>query len=375
MDGWREASGPLPPSSSEGGARGGGGEEEETEWLVSDESVMRTNDDATSAKLSCVERGYFEDGFVGHFVRQRGGRAARRSPLVNRGYYARYAAVRRIVREFFAACGQQGGAGGVGGCQVINLGAGFDTLYFSLKAAGEWPAGARMCELDFADVAHRKASVVRRQAALAALVQAEDGRGDGVAALRAADYTLVGVDLRDAGAVNRAVFERAGFEAGAPTLVISECVLIYLPPEKSDALVAWARQAFASAVMVVYEQIRPHDSFGRQMVQNIHDRGCPLLGIHAYPELADQERRFRGAGWTGAVGLDMNAVYRHKLDPTDVRRIERLEIFDEFEEWNLIQAHYCIVVATVGGKGEGEGEGGGGGGPSWGSLSWFSKIN
>jgi tRNA wybutosine-synthesizing protein 4 len=165
--------------------------------------------------------------------------------------------------------------------------------------------------------------------------------------------------------VGRAVFECAGFEAGVPTLVLSECVLIYLAPERSDALIAWLRHAFACAAMMVYEQIRPHDAFGRQMVQNIQDRGCPLLGIHAYPDLADQERRFRDAGWTGVVALDMNAVYRNKLDPADVRRIERLEIFDEFEEWNLIQAHYCIVVATIGG--------GEGGWPTWSSLEWLQN--
>ncbi len=26
--------------------------------------------------------------------------------------------------------------------------------------------------------------------------------------------------------------------------------------------------------------------------------------------------------------------------------IERLEIWDEFEEWNMIQAHYCIAMAV-----------------------------
>ena len=359
MNGWHDA------SSLGRGGRGDGhvGEAGGEEWVVSDEGVMRTNDDATGAKLSCVESGYFSDEFVTHFVRQRGGRPARRPPLVNRGYYARYAAVRGLVHDFFAAVARAGLS-----AQVLNLGAGFDTLYFALKAAGEWPAGARMCELDFADVAHRKAAVVRRQPRLAALVEgaANVAKSElkGGLVLRGTEYALAGADLRDLDAVQAAAFEGGRLDARLPTLVLSECVLIYLPPDRSDALVAWAARAFSCAAMVVYEQIRPDDSFGRQMVQNIHDRGCPLLGIHAHPEPEDQERRFMAAGWTGPVRcLDMGQVYRRQLDPADLARIERLEIFDEFEEWDLIQAHYCIVVATVGGR-----DG------FWDALAWFSAA-
>ncbi len=29
------------------------------------------------------------------------------------------------------------------------------------------------------------------------------------------------------------------------------------------------------------------------------------------------------------------------------RRIERLELFDEFEEWHLIQGHYCVCVGVT----------------------------
>ena len=41
----------------------------------------------------------------------------------------------------------------------------------------------------------------------------------------------------------------------------------------------------------------------------------------------------------------MNQVYYQYLDSKDVSRIQRLELFDELEEWHLIQGHYCIAVA------------------------------
>ena len=42
----------------------------------------------------------------------------------------------------------------------------------------------------------------------------------------------------------------------------------------------------------------------------------------------------------------MNQVYYEYLDAKDVSRIQRLELFDELEEWHLIQGHYSIVVAV-----------------------------
>ncbi len=33
------------------------------------------------------------------------------------------------------------------------------------------------------------------------------------------------------------------------------------------------------------------------------------------------------------------------MDPDDKARIERLELFDEYEEWLMIQEHYSISMA------------------------------
>ena len=42
--------------------------------------------------------------------------------------------------------------------------------------------------------------------------------------------------------------------------------------------------------------------------------------------------------------ITMNTVYDQKLDKFEKARIEKLEIFDEFEEWVLLQNHYCICI-------------------------------
>jgi tRNA wybutosine-synthesizing protein 4 len=64
----------------------------------------------------------------------------------------------------------------------------------------------------------------------------------------------------------------ASWDPLAPTYVLCECVLVYMEPEHSAALVRWFGERCPRAVGVVYEQINPDDAFGRQMVLNLQVR-------------------------------------------------------------------------------------------------------
>eukprot|EP00042_Codosiga_hollandica_P015530 m.37217 g.37217 ORF g.37217 m.37217 type:complete len:115 (-) comp44952_c0_seq2:106-450(-) len=78
------------------------------------------------------------------------------------------------------------------------------------------------------------------------------------------------------------------------------------------------------------------------MIQNLLDRGCPLLGISDCPSLSAQEQRLRKCGFEHSFAIDMSTAYR-SLPHEDVRRIEKIEWLDELEEWQLFGAHYCIA--------------------------------
>ena len=44
----------------------------------------------------------------------------------------------------------------------------------------------------------------------------------------------------------------------------------------------------------------------------------------------------------------MSDIYASKLNGEGEKtRIERLEMFDEFEEWALLQGHYCLTLAVL----------------------------
>ncbi|GFR41708.1 hypothetical protein Agub_g2458 [Astrephomene gubernaculifera] len=156
-------------------------------------------------------------------------------------------------------------------------------------------------------------------------------------------YCLLPVDLREEGALAGAA-GRAGLDWSAPTLVLSECVLVYMEPGHSDMVVRWAAGAFPNAVMAIYEQIRPDDAFGRQMISNLELRGCPLRGLHATPTLQSHCQRLLRNGWGWADARDMDELYRRFLAAGERARVERLELFDELEEWHMIQEHYCIAL-------------------------------
>lgn len=40
----------------------------------------------------------------------------------------------------------------------------------------------------------------------------------------------------------------------------------------------------------------------------------------------------------------MMDVYSTRLNADEKGRIEKLEWFDEFEEWELLQGHYCFCL-------------------------------
>ncbi|XP_066544542.1 tRNA wybutosine-synthesizing protein 4 [Amia ocellicauda] len=302
-----------------------------------DVAVQGTNDSSVVSKVSAAALGYFLDPFLKSFVCK----SARRAPLINRGYYVRWQAVDHCVREFLRLTAHSARR------QVVSLGAGFDSLYFRLCAGGTL-GGCVVFELDFPDVARRKTALMAAQPGLQeALPDWDPSTASHTGFVYSAQYRLLGVDLREVQGVESAL-RGAGLDPTVPTLLLSEVVLTYLDTESSDALIGWAARLLPQAVFVMYEQLRPHDPFGRVMQDHFLRLNSTLHALSQYPDTAAQTRRFLDRGWGSCVCLDMNQFYLGHLGGAERHRVEALEPFDEFEEWHLKCSHYFILVASKG---------------------------
>uniref|UniRef100_A0A061SKM0 Leucine carboxyl methyltransferase 1 homolog n=1 Tax=Tetraselmis sp. GSL018 TaxID=582737 RepID=A0A061SKM0_9CHLO len=217
-----------------------------------------------------------------------------------------------------------------------------------LQSAG-WAPG-RYFEVDFDVVTRKKAAIIDATPALCDLVGDDRSVDKESGRVESSRYCLFPADLRDLPALQKSLVD-LGFDFSLPTLVLSECVLVYMDPRYSQPIVQWAGAELPDAVFVIYEQIHPEDAFGQQMLINLESRGCPLKGIQSTPSLEAQKHRFISSGWQKAEAFSMDAIYRDFLPKQDLRRIEKLEIFDEFEEWHMIQGHYCITYGVNDSKG------------------------
>ncbi|XP_074513718.1 tRNA wybutosine-synthesizing protein 4 [Sebastes fasciatus] len=301
-----------------------------------DTSVQGTNDSSTVSKVSAAAQGYFHDVFLQHFVCK----VARRAPLINRGYYVRWRAVDHCVRRFLHItenCPTR---------QIVSLGAGFDSAYFRLHA-DEALDRAVVFEVDFPDVARRKAALINSNVTLRGMLDPNSSSLTGPVYVSSGQYRLLGVDVREESQFEEAL-GAAGLDWAAPTLILSEVVLTYMETQWSDAVISWAAKLLPQSLFVMYEQIHPFDPFGRIMQDHFLKLNSTLHALRRYPDTAAQRHRFLDKGWEQCVCLDMNDFYLGLVPEEERCRVESLEPFDEYEEWHQKCSHYFILTASRG---------------------------
>lgn len=298
--------------------------------MSGDEGVQATNDDATSSKLSAVSLGYWTDPYLPLMLK----RGPRRAPEIHLGYYARVRGFRYLVEKFLDACDTK--------VQMINLGCGFDTLYWRLVDEGK-PI-KNFVEVDFNGVTARKCYLIKRHREL--LTQVADAEGDvklSKTDLHGNRYHLVAADFTDLLNLQEKL-EQSEIDYNCPTLVLAECALVYADSEKVNRLLKWLSTSFSSIAFINYEQLNMNDRFGSVMLDNLLSRGCLLSGVSACKDEQSQVSRFKNNGWESATCWNMNEVYS-SLPQGDIQRVERIECLDEKELLRQLFHHYCITVA------------------------------
>jgi [phosphatase 2A protein]-leucine-carboxy methyltransferase len=294
-----------------------------------DDAVRSTNDDAASCKRSAVQLGYWSDPYVQLFVRA----AERKPPEINRGYYARVTAIRQLVTQFIELTKRV--------CQVVNLGAGFDTLFWVLSDSGLAPR--TWVDVDFESITTTKVHYIQGMRPLHEKLAAPEFMGSELHSV--GGYHLVSCDLRRSADV-MAALDTCGMDRSLPTAFIAECVLVYMPASDSTALLHTLTQHYTTAFFVNYEQVNMGDKFGQVMMENLQLRGCTLAGAQHCMSLQTQQARFLSTGWQLADAMHMLDVYK-SLPQADIARIERLEMLDDYDMLVQLFEHYCVTWACT----------------------------
>ncbi|CEF69464.1 Leucine carboxyl methyltransferase 1 [Strongyloides ratti] len=306
--------------------------------FTDDYSVQKTNDDATECKYVAVKKKYWDDPYISKFVsHQVDSNLIRRDPEILRGYWARVTGIRSLICNFIKKAGPT--------CQIINLGAGFDTNYWWLKKFTELKF-ASFVEFDFSSVTSKKIRFIRKPGnnTLTELFSekiTECQHND----LYAGDYKLCGADLRQHDEF-MGKLEKAKLNKDAPTLIIAECVLVYMKPEKSEELIRSLSEYFKVISFINYEQVCLNDNFGQVMIHNLNQRGITLDGLSSCNSIQDQVDRFKKNGFNEVSIWKMNEVYSKYLPEQERKAIESLEMLDENELLVQLLEHYCIVYSS-----------------------------
>ncbi|KAG1746350.1 S-adenosyl-L-methionine-dependent methyltransferase [Suillus lakei] len=282
----------------------------------SDAAIRQTDSDAALARLSAVRKGYLNDRFISSLL-PRAQLQPLRPPLINTGTYVRSEAIDRLVEQWLELSKSEGQL-----CQIVSLGAGSDTRFWRLMD-GPWKEhiGAYF-ELDFPDVTLKKAMAIRNPKSGLSTTLGHSELDLGGQALHSSRYHLLPCDLQ--------LFKEY-LSPALPTLLLFECVLVYMSPEASSTLIQWFVDFFSPSThtplpgtlgCTVYEMFGLEDAFGQVMMNNL---------------------RARNHGFTSAKALTLRNIRSNYIEPSELGRISSLEMLDEVEELNLVLEHYAIT--------------------------------
>jgi hypothetical protein len=202
--------------------------------------------------------------------------------------------------------------------------------------------------VDFPDVTTKKAMAIKKSKELLCVLDADPSQirlANGGTSLHSPRYHLLPADLRlkpeDALSTLRSSAPgQADTDADSsilspflPTLLIFECVLVYMSSGASDALLDWFVKYFQSgkhAVLgaVVYEMFGLQDPFGQVMLSNMKARNITLPGATPYPTEASLPDRFLRHGFERAQALTLRDIRRNYISPAEIARYEPNSFYD-----------------------------------------------
>lgn len=305
--------------------------------------IESTNDYSIDSKYSAHIKKYFNDDFLRYFVQNNGSNGSNgkrkpkiRSPLVNRGYYIRFKCVEFAIQSIDPHV-------------IIYLGSGFDTL--SLR----YP-NVKMIEIDLPQVAETKTQILVEKDLLKGPLEVNQ---DGPVTLKSGKMSIISGDMRDTITVTQLIKRELrrlvhDLPSNLTICIFNECSLCYMRQEDSDLLIQSLCQmvsdeASSNIHYVGYEQINSFETnspFCQFMLSHFESMRAPLL---TFLTKQQQMTRFKDLGFDHIDVMDVQTFWNEVIDDDEKKRIDGLEPFDEFEEYQLLCNAYALTLAKFSG--------------------------
>ncbi|OQO09589.1 hypothetical protein B0A48_04991 [Cryoendolithus antarcticus] len=306
-----------------------------------DDFIMDTNNSSIVSKRS-VEKLYYagQPEYFRYFVNK----FKRRSPLINRGYWLRMRAIEHTVQRFLEEPTTKRKV-------VVNLGCGYDPLpWLFLGKLPHLCNNATFVDVDYAQLMERKCEVIDRTEQLKVLLPGLKltGRDHGLLA-HSTNYAAIGCDLRNLDLLTLVLQNHLQIEdCSVAILFVAEVSVAYMTRDASQAVLEWAAR-YSDVRFCLLEQHLPDGAdhpFAQTMLRHFEKLHTPL---HAIGTMDEMKQRFMNAGWL-ARKVDIKPLWDLWSDPdfltADQRRaLDKIEPFDEWEEFALFGSHYFLLVA------------------------------
>jgi tRNA wybutosine-synthesizing protein 4 len=206
-------------------------------------------------------------------------------------------------------------------------------------------------DVDYPVLMHNKLGIIEKTDQLRNLLPKLTRTASEAGLLASSDpYVAIGCDLYDVetlGAVLQSHLQIRDSSRIA-VLFVAEVSLAYMEREGSQRVFEWAG-TLPDVRFCLLEQHLPDGAdhpFAQMMLAHFEKMRTPLNAIGT---MNDMRERFTSAGWPD-TGTDIRSLWELWSDPTFLnaeqrRTLDRVEPFDEWEEFALFASHYFLLLA------------------------------
>ncbi|SCW03808.1 LAFE_0G18668g1_1 [Lachancea fermentati] len=328
-------------------------EKHERQKKYSDLAIQNTNNSSIASKAS-VERLY-QDVLGAHetditvnkskqYFKYFVPKPIRRSPCINRGYWLRLHAVKSRIDSILGSSDTK--------VTIVNLGCGYDPLPFQLLDKESTHrlrniGTVSFVDIDYPELIKNKVTIIEKTPELKSIVGETKMTSNPRTLFNSENYVAVSCDLNEIQSFEEVLSFLNLKEPDVIKIFVAEVSLAYMTAEKADNIITHCAN-IPNSHFVILEQllpVGPFESFSKQMMRHFLSNDSPLLSVKKYPSIESQINRFNRLGFPHVNAGDMAHLW-NSVSYEIKKELEKIEAFDELEEFFLFCHHYVLVHAT-----------------------------